>query len=374
MYYKEDWAIAKKNLQAFWAGEDIGRPLLGVFAPRTDDSYVFPELQNGPWMGGMESIADKDQAAIDNWWRDPEENYKRAKYWFENTYFGAEAIPATYVNWGASAAAAFFGSRPHFNKTSVWYEQVIEDWDTWKWSFEEAANEWWNNIWQIIGYLNERANGEYLVGMPEFGNAADNLSLMRGMDNLAIDCIEEPEAIGEAIDFMEAHWCALHEKIYQLTLHTNDGGGVLPWMSLWAPGRIDQLACDFSTVISPDKFRELFVPDIRKLGSWTDYGMYHLDGKAAMRHHLDTLLEIDEIKAIEFTPGVGSDPTLTEEYIPCYRKILASGKKLYLLAAPHEVKPLCELLNSRGLYLCTSAGSREEADALIQNTYEWSRK
>ena len=35
---------------------------------------------------------------------------------------------------------------------------------------------------------------------------------------------------------------------------------------------------------------------------------------------------------------------------------------------------LCELLNRRGLYLCTSAGSREEADALIQNTYEWSRK
>ena len=371
MYYKEDWGEAKKHLEAFWAGEDIGRPLLAVFAPRTKDSAVFPELQNGPWMGGLEDVS--DQEVIDRWWRDPEQNYRRMKYWFENTYFGGEAIPATYVNWGASAAAAFFGSTPHFNRTSVWYEQVIGDWDTWKWEFDERADKWWNNIRDIAAYLNERADGEFFVGMPEFGNAADNLSLMRGMDNLAIDCIEQPKVIGTAIDYMETFWCALHEQLYQLTLGANDGGGVLPWMSLWAPGRIGQLACDFSTVLSPALFRELFVPDIKKLGSWTEFGVYHLDGKTAMRNHLDTLLEIDEIMAIEFTPGVGSDPTLTEEYIPRYRKILESGKKLYLLAAPSEVKPLCELLGGKGLFLCTSADSREEADALIRATRDWCR-
>jgi 5-methyltetrahydrofolate--homocysteine methyltransferase len=374
LYYKSDWDKAKENLEAFWRGEDIGRPLMAVFARRNKDSEQFPALQHGPWVGGMEGFNEDDTEAISNWWINPEENFKRMKYWFENTYFGGEAIPATYVNWGASAAAAFFGSTPRFRKTSVWYTEVITDWENWKWEFDEKTNVWWKKIRDIVVYLIERAKGEYLVGMPEFGNAADNLSLMRGMDNLAMDCLENPEEIEKAIDFMDAWWIDLHEKLYRLTLPVNEGGGILPWMSLWAPGRIDQLACDFSTILSPATFKNVFVRDIEQMGAWTEYGMYHLDGKNCMRNMLDILLEIECIKAIEFTPGVGSLPAYTEEYIPRYQKILESGKRLYLLAEPSEVEPLCKALPSKGLYLCTFAGGKEDADRLIANTYKWSRK
>jgi hypothetical protein len=374
MEYKEDWLEAKQNIEAFWNGDDIGRPLAAVFAPRTTNSVVFPELQHGPWTGSLDSIPDSDTKAIERWWRDPEENLRRMLHWFENTYFGGECVPATYVNWGASAAAAFFGSRPTFNRRSAWYGRCIDNWDNWNWTFVKETNEWWNNILDIVKHLNSNAKGRYFVGMPEFGNAADNLSLMRGMDNLAMDCYDDPEAIERAINFMDTWWVRLHEELYQLTAHTNDEGGVLPWMSLWAPGRIDQLACDFSSILSPQMFRELFVPDIKKIGSWTEYGMYHLDGPDCIRNHLDTLLEIDCIKAIEFTPGAGFSPTLTEEYIPKYRKILESGKRLYLLANPDEVEPLCRLLSSKGLFLSTFAESREQADQTIENMYRWSRK
>ncbi|MDR1179400.1 MAG: hypothetical protein LBK44_02750 [Spirochaetales bacterium] len=373
MYYKDDWAKAKENLKAFWDGEDIGRPCMAVFSPRNDDSVQFPELQWGPWIGSLQSIADDDQEAIKHWWTDPEENLKRMRYWFENTYFGGEAIPATYVNWGASAGAAFFGSLPDFRKNTVWYPEIIKNWEEWKWEFDAAANKWWKMIWDITAYLTGSAKGNYFVGMPEFGNSGDNLSLMRGMDKLVMDCFDCPEKIEDAFSFMSKHWIELHEKTYRLTAEVNDNGGVLPWMSLWAPGRIDQLACDFSSVLSPDLFKQLFVPDIEKIGGWMEYGMYHLDGQACMRNMLDALLEIDCIKAIEFTPGIGAPPTLTEEYIPRYRKILESGRRLYLLAAPNEVEALCRELHSKGLFLCTFANSRREADLLIENTYKWSK-
>jgi hypothetical protein len=373
MYYKSDWNTAKENLKAFWAGEDIGRPCMAVFAPRTEQSIQFPELQHGPWTGNMEHLSETDTETIFHWWTDPEENLKRMKHWFENTHFGGEAIPATYVNWGASAAAAFFGSVPTFKKTSVWYSNVIHDWEAWKWNFDEENNKWWKMIWNITVHLLEHAEGNYFVGMPEFGDAADNLSLMRGMDNLAVDCYENPEEISKAIEFMDARWVHLHEKLYQLLQHTNDGGGVLPWMSLWAPGRIDQLACDFSTMLSPDTFRDFFVRDIEIMGSWMEYGMYHLDGQKCMRNMLDTLLNIDCIKAIEFTPGAGAPPTLSAEYIPRYKKTLESGKRLYLLAAPDEVQPLCETLPSKGLFLCSFADSKREADLMIENSFRWSK-
>jgi len=370
--YKNDWDKAKQNLLAFWKGEDIGRPCMLVYAPREGCNIVFPELHNGPWTWGTESLEDAED--IKQWWVDPLQNYQRMVYWFENTYFGGEAVPATYTNWGASAAAAFFGSEPKFNKTSVWYSEVISDWEQWQWQFDKDSNEWWQAIYEIIDYLNKRAEGKYFVGMPEFGNAMDNLSLMRGMDKLALDCMEEPEAIQAGIAFMDKYWCELHEELFNLTKETNDGGGVLPWMGLWAPGRIDQLACDFSTILSPTMFKEVCVPDIEQMGAWTEYGMYHLDGPACMHNHLDSLLEIECIKAIEFTPGAGSPPTLSPEYIPLYKKVLESGKKLYLLAEPEEVQPLCEALPSTGLMLCTRADSQRQADEMIENTYNWSKK
>jgi 5-methyltetrahydrofolate--homocysteine methyltransferase len=374
MYYKSDWGKAKANLEFFWKGEDIGRPCMAVFAPRNENCMQFPELHHGPWTGSMRDFADNDTEAMYRWWTDPDENLKRMKFWFENTYFGGEAIPATYVNWGASAGAAFFGSPPVFRKTSVWYPALIDSWEDWKWEFDERTNRWWKIIWDIIVHLAENAEGNYLVGMPEFGNAADNLSLMRGMDNLAMDCFDYADDIKKAIDFMDGYWVSLHEKLYQLLAPVNEGGGVLPWMSLWAPGRIDQLACDFSSIISPDTFKEIFVYDIETMGKWMEYGMYHLDGQACMRNMLDILLTIDCIKAIEFTPGAGSPPTLTAEYIPRYRKVLESGRRLYLLADPGEVRQLCEALPSRGLYLCSFADSRRDADIMIENTYKWCKK
>ena len=163
MYYKEDWEQAKKNLEAFWAGEDIGRPLMAVTSPRTEKSKKFPELQYGPWTGSMDTYGDNDLEAITRWWTDPEENLKHMIYWFENTFFGGEALPATHTNWGASAAAAFFGSPPKFNKNSVWYPAVIEDWESWKWQFDEKTNKWWKAIKDIVAHLNASADRKSVV-------------------------------------------------------------------------------------------------------------------------------------------------------------------------------------------------------------------
>ncbi len=375
MYYKEDWPQAKQRLELFWnEREIIDRCCAAVFAPRkTSKAPPFPDLQWGPWTGGMEDLDDdKDAEAIRHWWTDPEANYKRMEFWFENTYFGGEAIPCTYVNWGAMAMAAFYGGTALFKKTSVWYPAVISDWSTWEWKFDQATNEYWQQTLAIVDYLLAQNHGRYFVGTPEFGTAGDLLSLMRGMDKLCIDLVQQPEAVKHAIDLMADTWIDLHEQVYRKTYEVNDRGGVLAWMSLWSPGRHSQVACDFSTVISPRMFREFFVPEIKKEAAWCEYATYHIDGPDAIRNHLDAILAIDEIDNIEWTPGSGSPPTYYPAYMPLYKKIQQAGKRLYLLAEPEEIEPLLSELSPKGLFLCTHADSEDEANALLKKIEKWS--
>jgi len=373
MYYKEDWHKAKERLEAFWQGEIIDRCCVAVFAPRkTSKLPPFPELQNGPWLGGLEELSDSDSIGIREWWTSPEQNYKRAITWFENTYFGGEAIPATYINWGAMAEACFLGSEPVFSKNSVWYKEAIHDWDTWTWDFDKS-NIYWKQIVAIIDYLLQEDKERYFIGMPELGNAADILSLMRGMDKLSMDLFDYPDKVKEASEFIGKLWVELHDILYPMTLPANDGGGVLPWMSLWAPGKHDQMACDFSTLISPQMYEDFFISDIKRMGKWADFSTYHLDGPECMNKHLDLVLGIEEIDCIEFTPGAGSPPTFSLQYIPRYQKIQEAGKNLYLLVKPEEIEPLLNELSAKRLFLCTQVDSQDEAEALLKQIEKWSR-
>ena len=375
MYYKHDWEKAKARLLAFWEGEIIDRCCVGVHAARkTSKIPPFPEQQYGPWLGGLEKFGDDDHESIKQWWVDPEENYQRMLTWFENTYFGGEAIPCTYVNWGAMALAACYGSPAKFTKTSVWYPAVIEDWNTWEWQFDPATSEAWQQILAIVKHLLAQNNGRYFVGKPEIGNAGDVLSLMRGMDKLSLDLLDHPEAVENGIAVLSDTWVTLMEQVYQMTTAVNDQGDVLAWMGLWAPGKMDQIACDFSSVISASMFKEFFVPEIEKMGNWCEHGVYHLDGPPCMKNMLPTLLGIQQIDAIQWTPGAGSPPTYSPQYIPQYKKIQESGRKLYLLAKPHEIEDLLAELAPNGLYLRTDVETEDDANELLKKVGHWSAK
>lgn len=374
MYYKHDWESAKNRLLAFWANKSTDRALVGVLAPRKGSAYTsYAELRAG-LDANLNAIPEGDHEAIHQWWVDPEQNYHRMIEWFENTYFGGEAVPCTFVNWGAMAMAAFYGSQPDFRKETVWYLPSIDNLETWSFQFNPDTNVYWQQTMAIMRLLVERNQGEYFIGTPEFGTAGDLLSLMRGMERFALDLLESPEASKKAINMLSETWVRLHEEVYQLTRSKNDGGGILAWMLLWAPGRISQLACDFASIISPGMFRTFFVPEIEQEGNWCEHGVYHLDGPQAMRSTLDTLLHLPQIQTIQWTPGENLAPTYSPQYVPGYKKIQAAGKRLYLLVEPEEIEPLLQELSPRGLFLRTHADSEEQANDLLRSIEKWSRR
>jgi len=375
MYYKPDWPKAKERMIAWWKGEIIDRCCIAVTSPRKGSNRPpYPSLMEGPHLVDQEGIADNDMEAIKSWWADPETVYKRMITWFENTYWGGEAIPRTYLNWGASAMCGFFGSEPQFTKKTVWYPKIITDWKTFDLKVDFRSSWTYRRIIEITKLFVERCNERYFVGVPESGNVIDDLSLMRGMEELVFDMMGDvPDAILRSImKTMGKVWIDYHETIYNLTYECNDHGGVLPWMGTWAPGRHDQMACDFSSLLSPTLFNKWVVFEIKEIySSWCEYRTYHLDGPDALKH-LDTLISLPEIHTIQWTPGAGNPTAGSGRWIPYYKRIQAAGKNLFLIAPINDVEALLTQLSPNGLFICTQADSEEEAKDLLKKVEKWS--
>ena len=361
MEFKPNWEQTKQHFLAFWEAQNEERALIAVSAPNHlfDATYYHETF-------GIERFADDDHASIRHWWCDVEENVKRKEYIFQTTHFAGESLPIAFTNWGAMAMCSFFACEPVFNKESVWYHKVIHDWETWQWQFDAGTNEYFKITHDITKAFAENGVDRYFAGMPELGDAGDVLSLIRGMDDLCLDMYDHPETLQFAIDYLTTQFLKCQDILYEVIKPTNDGGGTLPWMNLWMPGKNgNQLACDFSWVISNHDFQRFFTDMIQREAAWSDYATYHVDGPMCMKNHLDWILEFDNIKAIEWTPGEGSPPSTSPDYFSVYQKILKKGKRLVIAAHAEEVDTLTKELPPEGLFIRTWADTQEQAEQLV---------
>ena len=103
------------------------------------------------------------------------------------------------------------------------------------------------------------------------------------------------------------------------------GGNVYTAFSIWGPGRTGKVQCDASAMFSTRVFERLVAPALGEQCRWLDYSLYHLDGTQAM-HHVDHLLAIDALNAIEWTPQAGIEGGGSPRWYDLYRRILAGGK------------------------------------------------
>ena len=81
------------------------------------------------------------------------------------------------------------------------------------------------------------------------------------------------------------------------------------------------MQCDASAMFSSAMFDDFVVPALTEQCRWLDYSLYHLDGTQAM-HHLDSLLAIEALDAIEWTPQAGIESGGHPRWYPLYKRII----------------------------------------------------
>jgi hypothetical protein len=358
---REDWSRSRARFEAFWRREIVDRCCVAVRAPR---KHAVPPPAAEPA---------RDRADLIRSWLDPELNLRRMLADMDRTFHGGEAYPAATMCVGASVMAAFYGARIEYREETVWFHRVLDSLIGHDWEIDLASAPLYRETVAAARYYASESRGRYLVGLPEIGSATDDLSLLRGLEELVLDMLEEPAEAARAIAALAKTWGRVHRELYEIALPANRGGCPLPWMQTWAPGPHYQMSCDFSAVQSPELFRRFTVPEIEAYLRVNEYGVYHWDGPDAIKH-LDALLEIDGLRAIQWTPGDGQEPTASPRWLPSYKRIQDSGRCLVLpFVTPREVELLLGELSSRGLFMSVWAASEEEARALLGRVAGWTR-
>ena len=294
----------------------------------------------------------------------------RPDAWFEEkfadmvqTHRVGDALPSVRVDFGPVLLGAMLGGRLEFGADTGWTHAFIND--EWSnapdWSLRED-NPWWVQLRGLTRRVAEDAVGRYLVCGPDLGGAGDVLLNLRGSTQLCMDVIERPDLVRRTTDAIYPAWHQAFSEFNRIV--AGRGAGLLHWLGLWSNRTYMIPACDFNYMISPAQFRDLFLPDIARQTATVGRAVFHLDGPGAA-NHIDALLEVPDIQAIQFTPGEGTPSALA--WVEMFRKVQDRGRSILPICPAEEVLELCEALKPEGLaIIVTGALTPGQLDDLFR--------
>jgi hypothetical protein len=180
-----------------------------------------------------------------------------------------------------------------------------------------------------------------------------------------VDLIERPEWVLEKLAEINQAYFEVFDLIYK-KVKDHSGGNAFSAFKVWAPGKTAKLQCDISAALSPKMFRRFVIPFLSEQCRWLDYSLYHLDGTNSLQH-LDSLLEVENLNAIEWTPQAGKPGGGSPNWYDLYIKIKSRGKSVQAVGVKlNEVIPLIHSVGPDGLYvLLDQPVYAQEAEKLL---------
>lgn len=351
MYYKEDWEKSVERYKALWECEIVDRCCVSVTS-----------LRRGYEKRALSSSTPDATTLFFRNRRDPEAAFKECKENFESLFFGGDAVPQVWFNYGPAGLAAHYTDFK-VDGTTTWYDPIINDWDSDIHKLE-SMNSFLDEQLEMAKYLVTEGKDLFLVSTPDNAGVLDALAALRGSGDLLADMLEKPEIVHTAVSKLMDTWLYANDRFYDITSSNGQKGSSIGWLSIWAPGKLSQLQSDISVMISNDMFRDFVVPELTRCSESQDYSLYHFDGIEQVRH-LDDLLSIPEIGMIQWTSVVGQPDYMHN--IDTLKRIQAAGKGLLVNGVhPKDIETLMENLSHRGLIISTGVETQDEAEAVVQ--------
>lgn len=330
---------SKKRYSAFWQNEATDRFLVYLSAPDGSKSPA-------PDFSGLT----EDEV---NWKvrMDFEFRVLREKERILHTNYYCDGFPTVFTDFGPGSLAACIGGNFQVAKDTVWFDRnpIIKNWDSYPEIKIYRNSEMWQATDTYTKMLCESGKGIFYTSIADIGGTLDIAASLRGTSELLFDVYDNPEQVKELVKKIQPVWKEAFFHLKSITDSYQDG--VTSWMPIWCEKAYFPLQCDFSAMLSADMFEEFVLPDLIYQTEYLDHSIYHLDGPGELQH-VDHLLSIPRLNAIQWIPGAGNADVADECWFELYQKIQAGGKGLVLFVnRPELLENLLKHISPKGVYI-----------------------
>jgi len=299
-------------------------------------------------------------------WFDPEWRADYLDWYVAHSSLMADMLPVANTQLGPGSLAAILGGVFEGGEDTIWIhpdpnykDDIVFNSNHPNYLLHKA----------LLKACKKKAQGHYYVGMPDLMEGLDVLAAIKGTDSVLLDTVMQPEVLERQMQQINDIYFQVFDELYDIIREGDEMA--FCYFSSWAPGKMSKLQSDISTMISVDDYRRFVQPFIREQCQKIDYTLYHLDGVGAIRH-LDALLEIDELNAIQWTPGVGEPQGGSPKWYDLYKKILSHGKSVMACwVTLDDLHPLLDNIGGEGVHLEMDFHNEREVEQAMRIVEEY---
>ena len=350
---KPDFEAALHRIEAWFNHETLDRPPVR-FAEHNADFASSPKLAGRTW------------PSLKARWFDAEFQVDLFLESIRGRTFYGETFPVFWPNLGPNVYAAFHGGELDYGEVTSWIRHSVHDWDDLQRLKFSPDNEYFRGIDELTRVALEKCAGRFMVGYTDLHGSVDCVADWRDPQQLCLDIVDDPEKVHAMIRLA-------NESFFPVFDHYDDvlkahGQLSVTWMGIPSRGKMHIPSCDFTALTSTETFCQFYLPCVQNEVRRMTHNIFHVDGKG-MLPHLDHILSIPQIHAIQWVQGVGDDLPILQ-WLPVIKKIQAAGKGVLVDLQLSELEPFIAAIKPGGLYLCISADENIQPD-ILKRVEKW---
>jgi hypothetical protein len=299
-------------------------------------------------------------------WFDTDYQLELFEYKLSHSTFNAETFPVFWPNLGPEVFTAFYGVELEYKEVTSYSIPSIKSWDQLENIKLDFNNPYLRKLEEMTHAALKRCNGKYLVGYTDIHAGIDCAAAFRDPQQFCIDLLLEPEQAKRIVDISSRDFHAVYNHFDTILKSHNQLS--VTWMGIPSYGKMHIPGCDFASMLSPEDFDIFVLPSIIKEIAPMTHNIFHVDGKGVARH-LDKILQLSEINAIQWVQGMGVDTPIMQ-WVPLIRKVQNAGKSLVIDLKVSELEPFINSIDPEGILLCIDTDPDTQKD-IIKRVLKW---
>ena len=351
----DDFEQSMKRIYAWYENEIIDRPPVRFVA------------HNAFLEAATEDISALSPAEKKVWWFDVETQINLFMQSIAGRRFHGETFPVYFPNLGPDVYAAFYGAELEFGEVTSWSVPLVRDWEDVAKLKLDLSNEYFRKLEELTQYALAIGPGKFLVGYTDLHPGLDCVAAWRDPQQLCFDMIDSPDQVRKLAELAVADFETIYDHFDNMLKEHNQLS--VSWMGIPSYGRMHIPSCDFSTMISPAFFREYGLPILQREVQTMTHNIFHVDGKGVARH-LDAILGVPEVHALQWVQGVGDDFPIMQ-WVPFLRELQAKKVPTIVDLNKRELDAFMEAMEPNGLFLWIATENEDEEFEILKRIAKW---